>query len=89
MELLTTKTKEELLEIVYSQRVYINKLEIDLSKEREQIDAIIEDVVPIAEEIKESKGLLKVFKIAKLAFVLVEKIVKWVKQIKEKKNAQQ
>ena len=89
MELLTTKTKEQLLEIVYSQRVYINKLEIDLSKEREQIDAIIDDVVPIAEEIKETKGLLKVFKIAKLAFVLVEKIVKWVKQIKEKKDAQQ
>jgi len=52
MELLTTKTKEQLLEIVYDQRVYINKLELDLDRERQQIDAIIDDVLPIAKEIE-------------------------------------
>lgn len=82
MELLTTKTKEELLEIVYSQRVYINKLEIDLEKEKEQINAIVAQVTPIAEEIQQTKGLMRVFKIAKLAYVLVEKIVTWIKQLK-------
>lgn len=89
MELLTTKTKEELLEIVYSQRVHINKLELDLEKERQQIDAIVEDIIPIAKEIEESKGLLKAFKIAKLAIVLVQKIVEWVKQIKTARNEKQ
>lgn len=88
MELLTTKTKEELLEIVYSQRVHINKLELDLEKEKAQIDAIVEDIVPIANEIEETKGLLRVFKIAKLAIVLVQKIVEWVKQAKNNRNAQ-
>ena len=88
MELLTTKTKEELLEIVYSQRVHINKLELDLEKEKAQIDAIVEDIVPIATEISETKGLMRVFKIAKLAIVLVQKIIEWVKQIKTNRNAQ-
>lgn len=89
MELLTTKTKDELLEIVYSQRVHIHKLELDLAIEKEQIDSIIEDVVPIAKEIEESKGLLRVFKIAKLAIILVQKIIEWVKQIKKTRDAQQ
>ena len=88
MELLTTKTKEQLLEIVYAQRVHINKLELDLDKERQQIDAIVDHVLPIATEIEETKGLLRVFKIAKLAIVLVQKIVEWVKQIKSNRDAQ-
>ena len=75
--LITSKTNAELIEMVYSQRVYINKLEFDLSKEKEQVAAIIDDVMPIVQEIKESNKFLRFVKIVKLAFVLVDTLIKW------------
>lgn len=86
MELLTTKTKDEILEIVYAQRVHINKLTIDLETEKAQVQAIVEDVMPIINEIKESNKFLRFWKIVKLAFVLVEFFVKWGKQNKGGSN---
>lgn len=86
MEMLNKKSKEELVEIVYEQRVHINLIEEELEEERAQIQAIIDDVLPIAEEIKAKKGFFKIFKIAKLAIVLVDMIIKMVKARKEKEE---
>lgn len=83
MEMINAKSKEELVEMIYSQRVHIAKIETDLEREREQVQEIVDAVLPIARDIKESKGLFKVFKIAKLAVVLVEYILDWTKRTKK------
>lgn len=85
-QLINTKSREELVEMVYAQRVHIAKVEADLEKEREQIQAIVDNVLPIAQEIKEAKGLFKVFKIAKLAVVIVEYFIEWAKPKNKETN---
>ena len=77
------KTREQLLETVYSQRVTINKLQVDLDKEREQVKAIIDDVMPIVDEIKQTNKFLGFIKIVKLAFVLVNMLIKHFKTNKD------
>lgn len=74
------KSKEELLDVIYAQRLKINDLETQLQTEREQIDAIWGEIQPVVEEIKNTNKWLRFIKIIKLTFVLIEKLVKTFKK---------
>lgn len=74
------KSKDELLDVIYQQRLKINDLENQLQTEREQIDAIWNEIEPVVEEIKNTNKWLRFIKIIKLTFVLIEKLVKTFKK---------
>lgn len=71
----TNKTKDELIALIIEQ----NERIIDLELEKEQVDALIEDIKPIVEEIRGLNKFMRFVKIIKLTFALVDRITKYVK----------
>lgn len=77
MELLNNKTKEELLDILYTQRLYITKINTELDTQEAQVQDIMDNVMPIIADIKSSNRFMKVIKLIKLGFTLFKYFMNW------------
>ena len=76
------KSKEELVELLYQSRIANTALEAALNRERSKVDNLIASIMPVINQIKEAKGIFRVFAIAKYALVLADIIYSFVQSNK-------